>query len=178
MKFGYKIGMFCLGALLASGVSAEILYWQVTTDSQQQFNYAQLHVIDASATSGEAVDTTIARASVNKLLATATSDGGSPYSSTTIQQTDLGTYNSSTYSFYVELVNYSNGTVESVGKGAVWNYNDLSAYIANDALTANAARAALQSSSGLSMGSIPEPTSGLLLLMGGAMLALRRRRRV
>ena len=155
MKFD-RIGVLCLGALLSSGVFAAELWWQITADTGKTFDYAKLYVTDgATATQLEEV----------------ASDGESP-SAVALHSTDIGTYNTSSYSFYVEMFNSSN---VSVGKGATWNYNDLSKYVGTSFMNTTTA---MTEASKFNMGSVPEPTSGLLLLMGGAVLALRRRRRV
>ena len=92
---------------------------------------------------------------------------------TGVMQADITNYSGDQYLYYVELVNYANGTTT---EGYKWGYGDLvsSGYVASDfrdAGTAEANAVALGN-----FGAAPEPSSGLLLLMGGAMLALRRRR--
>ena len=90
-------------------------------------------------------------------------------------QTDLDGYESDAYLFYVEMSNYNNGAYETVATGYKWGYQDLvsSGYVAGGALDVNTV---IANASGTSLASVPEPSSGLLLLIGGAMLALRRRR--
>lgn len=140
--------------LFASAASAGTLYWQVDDNSGDVT--AQLY---AQQGDNEAGRTALS----NELDAP-----------TGIQQADISAYaNDSSYVFYVELLNYSSGTIT---QGYKWHYGDLisSGYVSFGAtnipdVTANV----------VSLGSFanaPEPSSGLLLLIGGAMLALRRRR--
>ena len=84
---------------------------------------------------------------------------------------DLKGYGSSQYSFYVELYNTAGG---SVHKTQTVSYDSLlsSGYIA----TGGVLTPTVLASGGFNGASVPEPTSGVLLLVGGALLALRRRR--
>ena len=86
---------------------------------------------------------------------------------------DLKGYGSVDYSFYVELYNAAG---DSVYKTQAVSYNSLlsSGYIA----TGGVLTPAVLATGGFNGAAVPEPTSGVLLLIGGAMLALRRRRRM
>jgi len=157
---------FVAGMLLLAGASASAgtLYWQVTSDTGATFEEAWL--VAESRSNGnltyiEGVD----------------SDGQSP-SSTALTQTDISAYEGDGYLFYVEMSNYNSSIddYETVATGYKFSYDELvsSGYVAASPLEVNDAIAA---ASEANMGSsVPEPSSGLLLLIGGAMLALRRRR--
>ncbi len=152
------------GALLLAGASASAgtLYWQVTSDTGATFDEAW--IVAENKSNGQ-----------KNYIEGVDSDGQSP-SSTALTQTDLNGYESDAYLFYVEMSNYNNGNYETVATGYKYSYDELvsSGYVAASPLDINKVSAA---ASAANFGSpIPEPSSGLLLLIGGAMLALRRRR--
>ena len=149
--------------LAVSSASAGTLYWQVTSETGATFDEAWLV---ATKEGEDAV-----------YLDNRQSDGGSP-SSAALTQTDISGYES--WSFYVEMCNY-NSTDDSytpVATGNTYTYDQLmsNGYVATGATDANTAMAAAAGFNMGAGGAIPEPSSGLLLLIGGAMLALRRRR--
>lgn len=163
MKSISKFAAAAAVMLFASAASAGTLYWQV--DNVDDFA-DQL----GASTDGYGAELWMLDTSNNGK--TSLSDGliDAP---TGIQQADITGYDDSKYRFYVELVNYTTGNSTD---GYKWSYNDLyeSGYIAMGAIdvpTVNANVAGLSN-----FANTPEPSSGLLLLMGGAMLALRRRR--
>ncbi len=153
------------GALLLAGASASAgtLYWQVTAAENQTFQEAWL-VAENKSTGNQTY------------LEGTDSDGASP-STTPLMQTDLDGYESDAYLFFVEMSNYNSDTQEydTVATGYKYGYQDLvsSGYVATGAIDVNTVIAA---ASAANFASVPEPSSGLLLLIGGAMLALRRRR--
>ena len=163
MKNMFKVAAVAFASLVAVTAKAEALYWQVdqgTTD--QAFQYAILNATDGTTT---------------YQLAGASAEGTAQNQYVSVQNTDISSYASSGYSFFVELANYNNGSWETVasGKDKAISYTDLQ----DKGYVATTFQQGLNISGGYNMGqNVPEPTSGLLLLMGGAMLALRRRRRV
>lgn len=153
-----------IGLLLAGfAAKSEVLYWQVTGE---EFSWANLKVTNGS------TETTLASEVYPADL------GANTGTYTTMQQTDISSYASSAYSFFVELVTYVDGGENTVQKGYTWNYNDLvsAGYVAGNGLADGAAASAAASLANLGSPT-PEPTSGMLLLIGGSLLALRRRRR-
>lgn len=144
--------------------SADVLYWQVESpDAGATFTAANLYVTGGSLTSPQP-------------LASVAPFDDNPGTMTDLTQTDLGSYGSSDYSFYVELANYTGSSLNN-GKAYTWSYNELvsAGYIATNPFDQSTAAAAASAGN---MGSpTPEPTSGMLLLIGGSLLALRRRRR-
>lgn len=170
MKLISKLAFAAAVALATSTVSAGTLYWQITSDSGVDFSVARLVVTDGSTTTylpGE-----------NGLLASDFSDATGTGTQLTMQQTDISSYTSDAYSFFVEMINYASDP-ETVTQGKTYSYQDLvtAGYVsfsADDVTTVT--MAAMAGNLGAPGAAIPEPSSGLLLLIGGAMLALRRRR--
>ena len=169
MKLISKLAFVAAVALATSTVSAGTLYWQITSDTGVDFSVARLVVTDGSTTTyipGE-----------KGLLATDFDEVKGTGTQLAMQQTDISSYTSDAYSFFVEMINYA-ADPETVTKGATYKYNDLvsAGYVsfgADDVTAVTMAATAANMGAG---GAVPEPSSGLLLLMGGAMLALRRRR--
>lgn len=150
---------------IALFASADVLYWQVESpDADATFTAANLYV-----TGGGLTDPV--------QLASVAPFDGNPGTMTDLTQTDLGSYGSSSYSFFVELANYSGSSLGSDGHAYTYSYDQLVSYgyIATNPFDSSSAAAA--ASAGNLGAPTPEPTSGMLLLIGGSLLALRRRRR-
>ena len=157
MKSISKFAVAAAVMLFASVASAGTLYWQVNDATENQG--AVLWVEDKNQTGGDS----------KELLSE-----GVLKTPTGVQQADISNYNGDQYLFYVELVNYTTGDVTT--QGYKWGYGDLvsSGYVAFDSRDIPTVMANAGAHSNFA--NVPEPSSGLLLLMGGAMLALRRRR--
>lgn len=161
-------------AVAASAMFAQagVLYWQVQGENDgDTFDSATLYATDGSETKS------IGYASTAN--GTLFSDAAGTYSD--MMQTDLtaNSVESSAWSFYVEMANYKNGgTGDGTTKtGYTYTYDELvsAGYVATNPFDSASAIAA--ASAGNLGASTPEPTSGMLLLVGGSLLALRRRRR-
>lgn len=165
MKNMFKVVAVALASLVAVTAKADALYWQVDEGSTDQgFQYAILNV------TGNGITAT--------RLAGASAEGTAPNQYVSVQNTDISSYASSGYSFFVELANYNNGSWEVVTSGTPVSYDNL---VSGGYVAATFQQGlAISQSGGYNLGAgaaaVPEPTSGLLLLIGGAMLALRRRR--
>ena len=160
---------FAASAMVAS---AGTLYWQVQGEGDgDTFDSATLYATDGS--------TTKSIGSASTANGTLFTDSDGPYSDT--MQTDLtaaGVDNSS-WSFYVEMANYKvGGTGDGTTKtGYKWSYDQLvsAGYVATNPF--DSVDSVADSSIANLGSSTPEPTSGMLMLIGGSLLALRRRRR-
>lgn len=148
-----KLLVIAFTALCAASSQAAYLYWQVDSSkaSTYEAQFANLY-------SGE---TLIGSAKVG-----------------TVTATDIGSYTS----FYIELYNYSS---EKVATGNEWSYTEL----ANQGAITDTLVSIPQAWTGGTFtaynpgggggeggGSVPEPTSGLLMLIGMAALSLKRRK--
>lgn len=149
MKRIQKLAL-CVALALAGSASASTLFWQVNT--KDDADYAVLYATKTGETTS------------NVIVGYDLSEG-------TAWTTDLKEYGSSEYSFFVELFNASGSFVY---KQSAVSYNDLvsSGYVSSNPLSVPSGAL----SGGWNGAAVPEPTSGVLLLIGGAMLALRRRR--
>ncbi len=150
-------------AAVAVGVlsgSADTLYWQVG-DSGYTGTDAAYASLFAKTDSGTVT-------LIDGAYDFTGDEGTGPFAS------DLGESTGATYSFFVELYNSSLDTV-FVGESA--NYDTLvsSGYVSTSGISTPTY--ATSSWAAVRTGSVPEPTSGVLLLVGAGMLALRRRRR-
>ena len=161
MKLIQKIA-FCATLALMGSASASTLFWQVNPDGAGQLGW-----------DGTGNPTYAVLKATTGTLAEGVGIAAYDLSEGKAWATDLGDYGNSTYSFFVELINAS-GTVYT--QKAATSYNDLlsSGYVSASALD----RPTGALSGGFNGAAVPEPTSGVLLLIGGAMLALRRRRRM
>lgn len=164
MKHTFKIVALVAGLFCVASASASALYWQVKPETGVEFQYARLMVTGGDLASPAYLDMVEAQ-------------GTAPNNYVPLTSTDLGAYGADAYSFFVEMVTYS-GDTETIAKTSeTASYTQLvsSGYVASgliDSTTAQAKAAAAN----FGTNPVPEPSSGLLLLMGGAMLALRRRR--
>ena len=158
-------------SLMVAGfaVHADTLYWQVGDEyNGDAFTYAQVYATQNSdGTGGSAISGAAAMADGVASI----SDTGTRVSPVI---SDIGTAYDSSWYFYVELVNYSTSQSWSMNKNYPWSYNDL---VSQGYISTGSNMSTPFASGAAALGSTPEPTSGMLLLIGGSLLALRRRRR-
>ena len=187
MKHAFHVLAFlALGlASLAGRADTAYLYWQVNQDPSSadavNFEFARIGILNASDNSpvGDSVYLT-QPANSSTPLYVASSDG---YNVDTSVASLIGSnganYNSSAYSFVVELVTYQkyndSGLFDVVGRSAPISYSQIQDHIAYDGMGLPALEGAMATTSFTRV--VPEPTSGLMFLVGGALLALRRKRR-
>ena len=169
MKINKTFAVILSMAVLPSLADVEALYWQVTSDMNPtpiQFQAAAMVAEDGSGNKVYLND------SNGNAWQAANNDKTTTESIASIWN---DTY-ASGYTFYIELMNYDNGnwyTAGTIDKGTGnWSYDDIKANIFSSSSMAMNLATPLKSGTA----HIPEPTSGLLMLVGGALLALRRRR--
>lgn len=160
MKLIQKIA-FCATLALMGSASASTLFWQVNADAAGSLGW-----------DGTGKPTYAVLKATTGTLEEGVGIAGYDLSEGTAWATDLRTYGNSSYSFFVELINAAGSPVYT--QKAATSYDNLlsSGYVSASALD----RPTGAVSGGFNGASVPEPTSGVLLLIGGAMLALRRRR--
>ncbi|MGN0846755.1 MAG: hypothetical protein ACI4RA_05155, partial [Kiritimatiellia bacterium] len=144
-----KLSTFILSLALGGALSADVLYWQVGSDTQDSwdYSYAALRVTTAKDGYGSSVSV---------------GDWDSKGSGL-IMHPELGEYAKSDYSFYIELIG-ADGS--GVAYSEIWSYDSLT----NFRVTTPTPGPAMPWTGG-SYHAVPEPTSGLLMLLGLAGLA-------
>ena len=167
-----KITIFAVllvAATMSAMADVEALYWQVTAVNNPDpisFTAAAFAATDGS-------QTVYLRDEAGHAWQAANTDKATTEVVASLWDT---AYASEAWSFFIELKNQVDGnwiTVGTINKadGSNFTYTDIQPNIASSMSMslvtplASAGRA-----------HIPEPTSGLLMLVGGALLALRRRR--
>ena len=160
-----KIVLGTAVAAMGLAASADTLYWQVA--DADPFTTATLYAIPTASAPGDGTEIT------TELADGVSTPTGTGTSLSTVG-TDITGYGSS-YSFYVELYNASTGNTWSPNKNYPWTYTEL--YNSGCISTGNEiAPPSGVASGGMNGGAVPEPTSGMMLLIGASLLALRRRR--
>lgn len=163
------IAAIAFAALGALADDDHYLYWMVSGDNDIEFDYAKVKV------RGEGQDAYLPLHYEAKTYP----DVVEFDSDTTKRRTpgaDLGlgiyvdmlTYATEGSSFLIEL--YKDGSANPVGSSASADYSSLGDYILKNAQSQVAAPWAP------AIASVPEPTGGLLMLLGTVVLALRRKR--
>ena len=168
-----KLTLVALSFAAIAAVKADVLYWMVSDDVAN----GNVSGVDAASSS-----------SANPYAWIVATDGISTYSldgqsASAVAEAsgwgenfaaDLGTYIGSSYSYYVELYNgyrttaqdydtlVSNGYIERPGSIAAPTVFTGNAYGQSQGTSYN----------------VPEPTSGLLFVIGGMLLGLKRKRQV
>ena len=169
MKINKTFAAILAMAALPSLADVEALYWQVTSD----MNTAPIEFAAAAmvADDGNGNKVYLNDSNGNAWQA-ANSDKITTESIASIWNSTYATG----YTFYIELMNndngnwYTAGTIDS-GSGN-WSYDDIKSHIYSSSSMSMSLATPITSGTA----HIPEPTSGLLMLVGGALLALRRRR--
>ncbi len=178
-----KIIAALLTATFASVVSAQVLYWQVnpsvsisgdTSKAGTEWNYASFWAVNSEDGTASLVNSYMF-------------NSGSAPTETSYVDTDYLSgsapayvnYTASDYtgySFYIELTNKTSDGKVGVARSETFTSDDFGNAL-QDAANFNANWSSINAiGSGLTFTAIPEPTSGLMLLVGAAILGLRRKR--
>ena len=126
-----KVFLFAVLSIAAFAVKSEVLYWQVQPEDGVSFSWANLNVVQ----NGSVIATP-----ASEVFAADLGENTGTY--TTMQQTDISSWASNDYSFFVELVTYSQDGNTSQNMWT-WSYNELvsAGYVASSSLDAASARA-------------------------------------
>ena len=178
-----KIIAALLTATFASVVSAQVLYWQVnpssvtisgdTSTAGTKWNYASFWAVKdgdtASLVNSYMFNATEAPTEV-KYVDTDYLSGSAPAYVNYTASDYTG------YSFYIELTNKTSDGTVGVARSESFTSDNFGNAL-QDAANFNANWSSINAiGSGLTFTAIPEPTSGLMLLVGAAILGLRRKR--
>ena len=162
---------------IATVASADLLLWQVdspvkdaTTSTTIEYAYAQIMGSSADSYTGTALSS-----KVGDYDGTVTKVGSGTFDVATVGAIlgDSGSYTANY--IYIELFD---STGASVGRSGISSVSDLDSYITS-ASQFGASFQGVNSWGGAgttTYTATPEPTSGLLMLLGAAMLGLRRRK--
>ena len=180
-----KLVMFIAVAVAAVGVQAATLSWSITNMIGPDGNNAPVGTYVALFAAGTEYDHAKALAGTITPTYTSTAVAAGTTGATRVYESGLGSYNAGdTASFYAVVYDASSiagannyvisdvvsATVSSTGANISLAFGSMKA-----TTTANKFLTSLNS--GWTSANVPEPTSALLLLVGGAMLALRRKQK-
>lgn len=166
-----KSSIAIIAVLAAFVVQADVLYWMVADDIAATASQADDTPFAALYVAGDTLspNPTQLDSRTGGQVWTAAADGA------TFKYTGIDAYNSSSFSFYIEILSgqYDGYKTENM------SYSQLANYIIGGG---TASPSSSFNSDGFGGGTgtgtfnVPEPTSGLLFLVGGMLLGLKRRR--
>ena len=169
-------------AIIGLGASADILYWQVG-DSAPDYATAYLSATDGSSTYYVSQNQFSGGGSGDAAVPANFANGG--YAGGTISSASLLSWDdgetafsgdTSALTFYIELFDSSNNWVAESPRMTVTQLEQLGQYVSSPSFNSNFTGANGTFGSGSTSYGVPEPTSGLLMLIGLGALALRRKR--
>ena len=181
-----------LAAMVSVSALAEdemVLWWLVGDDVDSELSEITINTFHQGTQTAESMDVHYARMKVvgngrEDYLSILNLDGSSPSTITSIYipgeaySTVITPYASSEYNFMIELGNWENGTWTMVAMSEAVNYTQLQADHHVNVWSDQTLNPQVPDVWAVSTYTVPEPTGGLLFVVGGALLALRRRRRV
>ena len=167
-----KVFCFIAGLLVACVTRADYMLWQVNSGTNPgEFSYAALYAVNDGTSS---VMSGYLLGDSNQTLGTAWEAGAIDTGKIVV---NLGS-DLSSYSFYIELYNGDFKAIQKSTQMTAAELRNLGAIVDQINFDSNFSNlnAFGSANSNISWNPVPEPTSSLLLLMGAACLALKRRR--
>lgn len=179
-----RILTLAAAGLLGFTASADILYWQVGDNAPTTYATAYLSAQDEGGN--------MYYASENQFSNGGSGEAGTPanfanggYAGATIDASKILSWNDgetpfsgdvSTLSFFVELFDAENNWLAQTTPANVTQLKNNGQYVTSAGFNSNFTGANGTFGSGSTSYGVPEPTSGLLMLVGFGALALRRRK--
>ena len=162
-------------------VSAGTLYWQIGASEAAKFSDGTFAVLHMTTDGGETstlvesfsyYDGTVSTDSRVVVGSIAFAGADAPVEKLAQSYVDDSWTGKS---FFVELVN--SASENAVARSEIWDYSSISGFVDHSGLAIDDLIKASQIWNPGAFTAVPEPTSGLLFLIGGALLGLRRKKR-
>lgn len=179
--------LFILFAAAAAGLTlkADVMYWQLGSPSETTYNGQTWNAVKVAYVASPA--TTPMMGGYNYLsLAPITNPDDTftePIDATSARNGYFAVLpdNASSYSYFIELGNYNGTTYTALAQSGAITYSELSQshVITTDQLDdilGHISTVTMQAWVGGNYQAVPEPTGGLMVLVGLSVLALRRRK--
>lgn len=159
-------------AVAVSALASDVLFWQV--DGVSDTSIGTFDAVNIYVLPGDGTDPV--RIGGDEWSTTQTAGSAEPLSGMTLPSRDLSLYGEGAR-FFAELSLYGESEAEDtvVGRTGELSYGDLKPYFTSYAGGSAIPTQGVWNPSS-SFSAVPEPTGGLLVLLGAAALALRRRR--
>lgn len=182
-----KLVCIALTVLSVQVVNAAYLYWQVNTDTLESAADATSWYTDGSVNVAKVYGSSDGSSWSSQTIYLNGSEtakaGGEwyatvPSASAYQVNVDVADLSTSTYTYYIELGNYSNSSYTPVARGEQTMVKDLYSSTGTGSITTSLSDIATISLwHGGTYSAVPEPTSAILMLFGAAFLGLKRKNR-
>ena len=181
--------LFILFAVTAAGLmlKADVMYWQLGTPGSTTYNGQEWNTVRVGrVTTGPA---TPIMSGYDYLKLTPTTNPNESLGSDYVGGTSAANGyfavlpdNASSYSYFIELGNYNGTTYSALAQSGAITYSELlnQSYVITteqlEDILGHMSTVTMQAWVGGSYQAVPEPTGGLMVLVGLSVLALRRRK--